>query len=47
MEKLNAREKVGIWCLMLIVRWMVPKRDMSDDMEKMFANVQHQVNCNL
>ena len=46
-RKLTAREKVGIYCLMLLIRWMIPTKCMDDDMAKLSADVIHQVRCNL
>ena len=47
MEKLTAREKVAVWALLFLIRYMLPKHEMADDMKKMVESIQHQVNCNL
>lgn len=47
MEKLTAREKVGVWCLLFLARWMLPKADMAEDMKDMLKRVDHLVNCML
>lgn len=46
-KKLTAKEKVGIYCLMLLIRWMIPSNKMDEDMQKLVADITHQTRCNL
>lgn len=46
-KKLTAREKMGMYCMFFIVRWMVPKEKMDEDMIQLMKDMHHQVRCGL
>jgi hypothetical protein len=46
-KKLTAREKVGVYALIFLIRWMVPTKDMDDKMQKLVEDIGHEIRCNL
>ena len=46
-KKLTSREKVAVWCLFFLARWMMPYKDMDDNLQKLVDAVQHELRHNM